>query len=206
MAAIRQAGQGAMPALEWGGVTRRHFMKGLAAVGVVAGGLTTSACERGVGTGADGRPLLALSAAQARTLGAVAEAVIPTQPGFPDATQAQVVRRFDEELSFVSPSIRSDLQAALGVLEYAPFLYGHFSRFNALDIRARREVLQAMNTSRVEILRAVGNNAKILVQFFYFGHPSVWTAIGYDGPFGKLPEQTSEQRRWYAEHTTGAST
>ena len=145
-----------------------------------------------------------MSATQARTLAAVADAVIPTQPGFPDAAQAEVVRRFDEELSFVSPSIRSDLQAALGVLEYAPFLYGHFSRFTALDIPARREVLQAMNTSRVEILRAVGNNAKILVQFFYFGHPSVWAAIGYDGPFGKMPEQMSEQRAWYAEHTAGS--
>ncbi|MFA5939080.1 MAG: twin-arginine translocation signal domain-containing protein [Sinimarinibacterium sp.] len=202
---IRQAGASAMPALDWGGVTRRGFMKSLAAVGAVVGGLAASGCERGTEQGADGRPLLALSAAQARTLGAVADAVIPTQPGFPSAAQADVVRRFDEELSFVAPSIQSDLQAALGVLEYAPFLYGHFSRFAALGIPARREVLQAMNTSRVEILRAVGNNAKILVQFFYFGHPSVWTAIGYDGPFGKMPEQMSEQRAWYAEHTTGGA-
>ncbi|MEQ1439495.1 twin-arginine translocation signal domain-containing protein [Fontimonas sp. SYSU GA230001] len=203
MSAIRQGGAGTMPALEWGGVTRRGFMKGLAAVGALAGGFAAGGCERGAQIGADGRPLLALSAAQARTLGAVAEAVIPTQPGFPDARQAEVVRRFDEELSFVSPSIRSDLQAALGVLEYAPVLYGQLSRFAALDIPARREVLQAMNTSRVELLRAVGNNAKILVQFFYFGHPSVWAAIGYDGPFGKMPEQISEQRAWYAQHTAG---
>lgn len=190
--------------VEWGAMSRRRFLRGAAVLGALAGaGLGASACSRGTETGSDARPLLALTAAQARTLGAVADAVVPTQPGFPDAQQAQVVRRFDEELSFVAPSIRDDLRAALGVLEYAPLLYGHFSRFSALDLAARRQVLQAMNTSRVELLRAIGSNAKILVQFFYFSHPSVWAATGYDGPFGRMPEQTSEQRAWYVQQTPG---
>lgn len=192
-----------MPALDWGGLSRRRFIKGLAAVGALAGGVGASGCGSRVEIGADGRPLLALSAAQARTLAAVAAAIVPTQRGFPGADEAQVVRRFDEELSFVSPSIRDDLRAALDVLEYAPLLYGRFSRFSALDIDGARDVLRSLCGSRVEILRAIGINAKILVQFFYFAHPSAWSAIGYDGPFGKMPEQVSEQRRWYVEHTSG---
>lgn len=192
-----------MPALDWGGLSRRRFMKGLAAVGAVAGGLSASGCDEDMDTGADGRPLLALTAAQARTLGAVAAAIVPTQDGFPSVDEAQVVRRFDEELSFVSSSIRDDLRAALGVLEYAPPLYGHISRFSTLSPGAARDVLAGLCGSRVEILRAIGINAKILVQFFYFAHPSVWAAIGYDGPFGRMPEQISEQRRWYAQHTAG---
>lgn len=195
---------GAFDRIGWGTVSRRRFLRGAgfvcAGVGV---GLGASACREDHAMGLDGRPLLALDARQAATLAAVADAVVPTQPGFPTAAQAQVLRRFDEELSFVAPSIRDDLRAALDVLEFLPPLYGRLSRFSTLDAAGRRDVLTRMCSSRVELLRAVGANVKILVQFFYFAHPSVWTAIGYDGPFGRMPEQTSEQRAWYAQHTSG---
>ena len=36
------------------------------------------------------------------------------------------------------------------------------------------------------------------MRWYYFGHPSTWNAIGYDGPFMNLPEKRSEQRVLYA--------
>ncbi|TJY65116.1 hypothetical protein E4T66_02510 [Sinimarinibacterium sp. CAU 1509] len=199
------AGVPAFSELDGWGLARRRVVRALALVPTAVGGsFALGACSAHDAPGPDGRPLLALSAAQARTLEAVAEAVAPTAGGFPSAREAEVMRRFDEELSFVSPSIRDDLKAALGVLEYLPPLYGHFGRFSHLDRSARQALLQQMCSSRVELLRAIGGNVKILVQFFYFAHPKTWAATGYDGPFGRLPERMDDQRRWYAEHT-GAS-
>lgn len=196
---------GGIGAIGWGGVSRRRFLRGAGALCALAGaGLGSSACSEEQAIAADGRPLLALSAREAATLAAVAAAVVPTQGGFPSADEAQVLRRFDEEVSFVAPSIRADLKAALDVLEFLPPLYGRLARFSALDLPQRRALLAQLCASRVELLRAIGTNLKILVQFFYFAHPAVWAAIGYDGPFGRMPEQDSEQRRWYAQRTTGA--
>lgn len=194
-----------MSGLHWHGLSRRRFIKGLALLPTAVGGsFVLGACSEPQRRWRDGRALLALSVAQAQTLEAVARAALPAGGGFPDVDEAQVVRRFDEELSFVSESIRGDLQAALGVLEYVPSLYGHFGRFSALGGDAQRAVLDALCGSRIELLRAIGSNVRILVQFFYFAHPATWAATGYDGPFGHLPERLSEQRRWYAERT-GAS-
>jgi hypothetical protein len=35
----------------------------------------------------------------------------------------------------------------------------------------------------------------------YYGHESKWQAIGYDGPFGKVPEQLGEQRLHYPKQS-----
>lgn len=195
-----------LPSLGWGGLSRRRFLKGaLAVAGAATGGVSVTACAPEGGAGDDGRPLLFLDAGEAAIVTALAEALIPTQPGFPTAAQAQVVRRMDEELSFVGASIRDDLHAAIGALQLAPFLQGRFARFSKLDVAGRRAVLDGLARSRVETLRAVGSNLRLLVHFFYFGHPSTWAAIGYDGPFSHLPPIASEQRRHYAEKTGGGA-
>lgn len=193
------------PPFQADGLSRRHFIRGLALLpGALGGSFLLQGCsDRSTEIGSDGRPLLALSAAQARTLQAVADAVVPGGPGFPDARTTQIVRRFDEELSFVSPSIQADLRAALGVLEFIPGAFGHFSRFSRLDLTDARAVLQAMDNSRSELLRAIGANVQLLSRFFYFAHPATWAATGYDGPFGHMPQKMSAQRLAYAARTRG---
>lgn len=195
-----------LPALDWGGLSRRRFLKAtLGALGAAAAGGAVTACSSGDGgPGPDGRPLLFLDPGEAAIIAALGDAVIPTQTGFPTLAQADVIRRMDEELSFVGPALRGDVRAAIGALEWAPFVYGRFSRFSRLDAEGRRAVLKSMMASRSEILRAVGTNLKLMVHFFYFGHPSTWAAIGYDGPFSRLPPIASEQRQWYAQRTGGA--
>ncbi len=199
---VPQAHDRPLTGMEWGVLSRRHFLKSLlwssAAVG--AGGSLT-ACDTGGGRGADGRALLYLDAGEAALLSALGEAIIPTQEGFPTLEQAGVVRRVDEEMLFVGDSIQSDIHAALAVLQWTPLLYGHFSRYTQLAPEQRREVLRRMMVSGSETLRAVATNLKILIQFFYFAHPATWKATGYDGPFSHLPPIVSEQRRWYAEKT-----
>lgn len=131
-------------------------------------------------------------------MAAVAEAVIPTQPGFPSVAEARVVQRMDEELWLSDLSIQEDMGAALIVLEWLPLGYGCISRFSRLDLAARRTVLTRAMESRIETLRAVGTNLKLVSHFMYFGHPSAWNAIGYDGPFQKLAPIQSSQRKAYA--------
>ncbi|MBI2383948.1 MAG: hypothetical protein HYV18_07755 [Gammaproteobacteria bacterium] len=191
----------AAPGLDFGNWSRRRVIKALLAGGGLAATGGLAGCGRGGGMGPDGYRLLVLDVAQASTLSALGDALIPRQEGFPDLVDTELLRRVDEELSFIGESIQSDLGAALAVLEWAPFLYWRFGRFSSLEREERREVLDRMLRSRSETLRAVSTNLRILVQFFYFGHPAAWAAIGYDGPFSHLPPIESEQRRFYAENT-----
>ena len=80
--------------LDWHGLGRRRFLRLLTTIGAtaVAGSLVT-AC--GNATSGPLR-LLVLSASQATTLAALAQAVVPSQPGFPNVAQAQVVQRLDK--------------------------------------------------------------------------------------------------------------
>jgi hypothetical protein len=191
--------------MHWPGLSRRAFLKGvLGSAAVLGTGAAVQGCSGG-GTGADGRPLLYLDESEAGILAALGEAVIPTQAGFPTLGEAEVIRRIDEELSFVDEAIQSELRAAIGVLQWTPLLYGRFSRYSRLDLEGRREILTRMMKSGSEIMRAVSANLKLLIHFFYFAHPAAWPAIGYDGPFSKLPPIASEQRQWYAQKTGRAT-
>lgn len=194
------------PEQEWGGLSRRRFLKGaLLSAGALGTGAAVSGCSTDAGSGADGKPLLFLNTHEVATLTALGEAIIPTQKGFPSLAQAEVIARLDEELSFVGDAIQSDMHAAISVLEFAPIVYRHFGRYSRLDVTARREILSKMMASRSEILRAVSTNMKVLIHFMYFGHRSSWDAIGYDGTFSQLPPIASVQRQHYATHTGRAT-
>lgn len=184
--------------LHHAGLSRRMFLQGmLAAAGAAGIGGALSGCALGGHDGPDGYPLLFLTADEAHILTALGEAIVPTQPGFPTIGRAGVIRRIDQELTLVDAAIQSDFRAAIDVLQFSPFVYGRFSRFTKLPSDGRREVVKSLMTSRVEILRAVGANLKLIVHFYYFAHPETWAAIGYDGSFGRLPRKSSEQDLWY---------
>lgn len=136
----------------------------------------------------------------------LAEACVPNRPGFPDIEQAEVVKRLDEELFFVSDNISSDLKAAFYLLEMFPLAYGHLSRFSRLTVQERKQVLTAASDTQDDTLRAVIANLSAMMRWYYYGHPSTWKAIGYDGPFMNLPEKHSEQRIHYAQLVSSAST
>lgn len=182
--------------LNWHGLGRRRFLRLLGALGTV--GATAPLLTACSGTDAPSARLLVLSVRQAATLAALAAAVVPTQKGFPTVAQAQVVQRLDEELWLSDTSIQDDMRAALDVAEWLPLLYGHFSRFSRLERLQQQALLQGWMGSSVETVRAIGTNLKLVSHFMYFGHPSTWAAIGYDGPFQKRPPILSAQRKAYA--------
>ncbi|TXH88065.1 MAG: hypothetical protein E6Q78_12520 [Rhodoferax sp.] len=182
--------------LNWHGLGRRRFLRLISALGTAsATGPLLTACSD---TDAPPARLLVLSASQGVTMAALAAAVVPTQKGFPTVGEAQVVQRLDEELWLSDTSIQDDMRAALDVAEWLPLLYGHFSRFSRLERTAQQALLQRWMESGVETIRAIGTNLKLVSHFMYFGHPSSWAAIGYDGPFQKRPPILSEQRKAYA--------
>jgi hypothetical protein len=129
----------------------------------------------------------------------MAEASVPTgRPGFPTIEQAEVVKRLDEELYFASDSIGGDLKAAFYLLEMLPMAYGHASRFSRLTLAERKALLLEATDTKDDTVRAVIANLSATMRWYYYGHPSTWKVIGYDGPFMNLPEQKSEQRVLYA--------
>jgi hypothetical protein len=148
---------------------------------------------------------LVLSDDQATTLAALAQAIIPSQTGFPSVAQARVVQRMDEELWLSDSSIQDDMRAALGAMEWLPLAYGYMTRFSRLPMAQRQSLVRSWMESRIELVRAIGTNLKLVAHFMYFGHASTWTAIGYDGPFQKMPPIQSVQRKSYAMRVAGGT-
>ncbi|HMY11950.1 MAG TPA: hypothetical protein PKC74_10010, partial [Turneriella sp.] len=117
----------------------------------------------------------------------------------------QIVRRLDEELTFVAEQIRSDFLAALYLVEFSPAAYGFFGRMSRLTREKRLAFLQKAGGSGSDLVRAAISNIRMLVMLCYYGHPASWKRIGYDGPFGGFPEKLSEQRRHYREQVAEKS-
>lgn len=142
--------------------------------------------------------LLSLDGHLADIVHALAEASVPSRPGFPSVEEAEVVTRLDEEMFFASDGIGSDLRTAFYLVEMLPLAKGHMSRFSRLSVAERRAFLTAARETTDDTLRAVLFNLPAMLRLYYYGHPASWKAIGYDGPFMNLPEKRSEQRLLYA--------
>jgi hypothetical protein len=189
--------------LNWHGLGRRRFLRTITHMGAAAAvAPLLAACSNDL---VGPTRLLVFSPAQAATLAALAHAVIPSQKGFPTVAQAQVVQRMDEELWLSDVSIQDDMRAALGVAEWLPLAYGYLGRFSRLTVQQQQELVRRWMESSVDIVRAIGTNLKLVAHFMYFAHPSAWAAIGYDGPFQKLPPIQSEQRKAYAIRVAGGA-
>jgi len=143
--------------------------------------------------------LLSFDKSTAYIVLALAGAVIPLGNGYATIEQTQVLRRFDEELFFLSSDVRDDLLTALKALEYLPLTYGYFSRFSKLSLPDRQRVLRQGFTSNFDLVRAVTSSLRLIVQFFYFGHEASWARIAYDGPFSGIAPIMSEQRLFYQD-------
>jgi len=177
--------------------SRRSFLK----YGLIAGGaaLALTGVSRFFPRKRYGK-LLTLNAYQADILDAFAQSTLPGSH-MPGAEEAQVIRRVDEELTFVSDQIRSDFLAALYLVEFSPIGSGHLSRLSRLDEATRVHFLRAAADTSSDLLRAAVSNIRMVILLVYYGHESTWKKIGYDGPYGHFPEKLSEQRYYYAKNT-----
>lgn len=143
--------------------------------------------------------LVTLNAYLADVLDSFAEVTLPQGAGMPDANTALVVRRLDEELTFVADAISSDFIAAIYLIEFYPAAYGYFGRMSRLDPAKRVEFLKRAGGEGSDLVRAAVSNIRMLILLCYYGHASTWKKIGYDGPFAGLPEKLSEQRKHYRQ-------
>ncbi|XDD46590.1 hypothetical protein AB3N60_00425 [Leptospira sp. WS39.C2] len=138
------------------------------------------------------------SDSEIKTLTSFSEVVLPIQePGMPNLEEASVMRRLDEELTFVSDEIQEDFHSAVMVLEYLPFFYGRFRCFSNMERDNRISFLETVAETDSDVVRAVIGNLKLLVCLVYYGHKSTWDSISYPGPFANPPEKWSEARLHY---------
>ena len=185
-------------------ISRRSFLRLSGTTAAVAATLLTTGCSFGKDEGqvkyaTNFDTLLVLDKAQADTLFAFAEAILPSGNGFPDIQTARVIQRADEEIFFTEKKIGADVKTMLDVMEYLPVFYGEFSRFSKMAKVDRLTFLESLSDTSNETVRTVVNNCRMISYNMYYGHESTWQAIGYDGPFSKVPQKLGEQRRYYAK-------
>ncbi|MDZ4725068.1 MAG: hypothetical protein SH817_02850 [Leptospira sp.] len=148
----------------------------------------------------DKKNFLYFSEREQEIVSCFSETILPNlEDNMPTIAKAEVIRRLDEEFSFVSEDIQEEFHNAIFILEYLPFFYGYFSKFQKLNQTDRFALLMLCNDTNSDIIRAVIGNLKLVTFLAYYGHRSSWEQIGYDGPFGDPPEKWSESRIYYQE-------
>lgn len=145
-----------------------------------------------------GEVALALSIKEMAIVRALVEALLPASDGLPSGLELGVHQRIDEELWSQPDAVRSDLKAALQLIEHGPPLFGSFGRMTSLSPEERVRVFEQMLTSGVDVVVQAGVAFKQLCQIFYFTRPEVWPHIGYDGPWMLTPKPPASSLR-YAE-------
>lgn len=169
---------------------RRAFLKlgvGTTALLAVGGGVASWV---GSGYGAllgPGDVPVALSVKELAVVRALVDALFPEEGAFPSGLSIGLPQRIDEELWAAPERTRGPLKDGIQLLEHVPPLYGHMHRFTALDRARRVAVFEAVLGSGRSTLRQIGVALKQLTHLYYFAHPAVWKAIGYDGPFIEKP-------------------
>jgi hypothetical protein len=163
--------------------TRRRFLAigagGAALLGVggtlrwVAGGYRLPAGELG----------LVLSTKEMVVVRALIEVLVPGGDGLPSGLELGVAQRIDEELWAQPDAVRADLRAALHLLEHAPPLFGFFGRLSSLGPEKRLRAFERMREHGPDVVVQAAAALKQLAQLHYYGHPAVWSQIGYDGPW-----------------------
>lgn len=155
-----------------------------AALLAVGGGLSWVALGYRV---ADGDVPIALSTKELAVVRAVVETLLPGGEGIPSGLSLGVHQRIDEELWSAPEAVRSDLKAALHLLEHAPPLQGFAGRFTRLHPADRERVFVGWLRSERAVLAQAANGLKQMCQLFAYTSPQTWAAIGYDGPWVERP-------------------
>lgn len=148
---------------------------------------------------ADYGKLQLLSVSEADVLYAFAEAILPNGDGWPTIEQTQVIQRVDEELFFIDPASSSDFKALLMLIEILPFKAGTMSRFTRLSKPERLAFLQTSSKGDDPLSNVAMNGPRSMLNYLYYGHELTWSKVGYDGPFGNLPQRLGEQRLYYRD-------
>lgn len=156
---------------------RELFRRSLALSGIAVAGGTVAACF-----GAAERPGRLLGAGEFKVLEAMAAAMLPHTAGFAlGAADLDVAAKVEALVAADHEDVIQEFKGALFVVEWLP-LFSRGSRFSALPPEERLGVLEALQASRVGVLRQVAQGLGRAVNFVFYNEPAVWPHIGYDGP------------------------
>jgi hypothetical protein len=176
---------------------RRSFLRGALAL-TALGGASVLSLARFVSYDRGDRRIAymrALSAWQVAVVDALANRMCAADVAYdsiaapPTPREVEVVEFIDAFIAESDPALRRDLLAAIGALEHAfPLLAGHARRFSSLSPRAQDEVLRAMETSSIDLVRGAFAGLKSVAMMGYFRDPRTWGVLGYDGPLVSRPD------------------
>ncbi len=174
--------------------TRRRLLAfGVGGTALLAGGGLLSWLDMGY---VDTTSRAALSVKEAVVVKSIIEALFPANGLFPAGVDLDVLDRIDEEIFSQPPHVASDLKAAIQLIEHAPLLLGHFHRFSALPVDRRAVVFTQLLQRGPQVVVQSAAALKQLSSLSYFGNERVWGAIGYDGPWQKMPVPPASRARW----------
>lgn len=143
-----------------------------------------------------GQTALALSDKELVVVRAWVEAVLPPVDGVPGGLELEIHQRIDEELWAQPDEVRSDLSAAIQLIEHAPPFFGAFGRFSSLSIERRAELAGRMLVAGPAVMVQAAVALKQMTHLYYAAHPAVWKRIGYDGPWMPEPRPPASHTRY----------
>ena len=116
-------------------------------------------------------------------LAAIVDTMVPPEAERGPAAILAHVRAIDAYLTGLPAADVAQLGQCLTAIEQLTFaLGGHFARFSDLAPHARAEVLEAWQTSSLELARLGFRSLKALVFLAYYRDAAAWQPLGYGGP------------------------
>jgi hypothetical protein len=101
----------------------------------------------------------------------------------PSADELEVAEFVDRYLAAMRSSLRRDFLHMVGFVEHvAPFLVGRASRFTELREADQDRVLEALEASSIDSIRAGFQAIKSMVMMGYYRDARTFSLIGYRGP------------------------
>jgi hypothetical protein len=166
---------------------RRFLVKGLAGFVLLSlGGGTWLATRKTVPLSpVAGEGYRVFSPEEAAVLLAVAERMIPENPGFPRPRELGLVARIDGIAAMADPTNQGELRRLVRLFESALgglLLDGDPQLFTAASPARQDRRLLAWSRSRVALRRTGYRALKRLVYAAYYSSSEVWPAVGYPGP------------------------
>jgi hypothetical protein len=112
-------------------------------------------------------------------LDALAEVVVPDEPGRPGAKTMKLVDRLLEFLGGFSFGV-TGFVLYCRLWEWSPLVTGRFTRLSRLSPAERTEVLEWFEKSRVYGVRMSLMGVKGVMMASFYNNPEVWPLIGYE--------------------------
>lgn len=175
-----------LPSLDGREGRRSFVVKGLVGTVLLAfGGGTWLATRRTRPAEPAAGLLRVFSREEAAVLLAVADRLVPEQPGFPRPRALRLASRMDGVAAKADPATQRDLRRLVRLFESAGaglLLDGAPRLFTTSSPPQQDRRLAAWRDSRIAVRRTGYRALKRLVYAAYYGSPETWAVVGYPGP------------------------